>query len=61
MIMTAIQRGSTIYVYNEKNVLTRSHTGELHGFTSNTVSVKRGTTIYVYDEKGVLKSTHTTR
>lgn len=58
MIATAIQRASTIYVYNEKNALIRTLPGTLHGFTGTTVSVKRANTIYVYDEKGKLISSH---
>lgn len=52
MITTAVQRGSYVYVYGEKNRQLYSKQGELAGFTSSAVSVKRGSYIYVYDEKG---------
>ena len=47
MIASAIQRGSSVYVYDErgKNLYTRS--GTLIGFTSTTVTIKRGNTNYV--------------
>lgn len=57
-IATAIQRGSTAYVYDEKNHQIFSVTAGsgskdgLQGYTSNTVSVRRGSTIYTYNEKG---------
>lgn len=63
MIGSAIQRGSTVYVYNEKgNVLTTisssSKPGEgLMGFTSSTVSVRRGSTVYTYNERGSVQFT----
>lgn len=52
MIGVAIQRGSTVYVYNEKNQQIFALNGELHGYTSSSVSIKRGNTIYVYNERG---------
>lgn len=59
MISTAVQKGSFIYVYNERNSQCACISGEqLMGFTSTTVSVKRGSTIYVYDEKGHQMSSH---
>lgn len=61
MIATAIQRGSTVYVYNEKGSVILTKMGDLHGYTSSTVSVKKGTTIYTYDEKGSTISTKIAR
>ena len=59
MISTAVQRGSWIYVYDERNNQCASISGDqLMGFTSTTVSVKRGSWIYVYDEKGSQMSSH---
>jgi len=51
MITTAVQRGSYVYVYGDKNRQLYSKLGELAGFTGSAVSVKRGY-VYVYDEKG---------
>ena len=60
-ISTAIQKGSSVYVYNEKNSQIFSKTCELYGFTGTTVSVKRGSVVYVYNEKGSQISNHTVR
>ena len=58
MIGTAIQRGSSVYVYNERNSQIFVKSGELHGYTSSTVSVKNGHSIYTYNEKGSQISVH---
>ena len=58
MISTAVQRGSSVYVYNEKNSLIFTTPGTLMGFTGSTVSVKKSSSIYVYNEKGSLMATH---
>lgn len=58
MISVAVQRGSYVYVYNEKNSQIFSKSGELAGFTSNTVSIKRSNYIYTFDEKGMQISSH---
>jgi len=53
-IANAVQRGSTIYIYDEKGHSLGSvpaYDG-LHGFTSGSVSVRSGNTIYIYNEKG---------
>ena len=42
MIETAIQKGSYVYVYGQGNRTLFSCPGELHGFTSATVSVREG-------------------
>lgn len=63
MIGSAIQRGSTVYVYNEKGsvlstIPSSSKPGEgLTGFTSSTVSVRRGSTVYTYNERGSVQFT----
>lgn len=61
MITTAIQRGSFVYVYGEKNRQLYSKPGQLAGFTGSTVSVKKGNFIYVYDEKGRQIGSHYTK
>lgn len=61
MISVAVQRGSIVYVYNEKNIQIFALNGELYGYTSTTVSIKRGSTVYVYNEKGIQTSAHNVR
>lgn len=57
-IANAIQRGSTVYVYNEKNqqiFVSSAGYGPgdgLKGYTGSSVNIQRGRTIYTYDEKG---------
>jgi hypothetical protein len=51
-IAVAVQRGSMVYVYNEKNSQIMSRSGTLHGYTANTVSLRQGNMIYTYNEKG---------
>ena len=58
MISVALQRGSTVYVYNEKNIQIFSRNGELYGYTSNSVSIKRNNTVYIYNERGIQTSNH---
>ena len=58
MISVAVQRGTYVHVYDEKNRQICSQNGELVGFTSSTFSVKRGTYVYTYDEKGHQISSH---
>lgn len=65
VIATVVERGSTIYVYNEKGTiittLTRG-TGPkdgLQGYTQNTISVRRSGTIYVYNPNGSIINTIT--
>ncbi len=57
-IGSAIQKGSTVYVYDEKGFQLTSVSGELMGYTSSSFSVKKGGTIYVYNERGSLLSSH---
>lgn len=57
-IGTAVQRGSTVYIYDEKRrqVATapagNGPSDGLVGFTGSTVSIRRGASIYLYDERG---------
>lgn len=53
-IANAVQRGTIVYIYDEKGrqVGTVSAGDGLHGFTSGSISIRRGTMIYIYDEKG---------
>ena len=59
-ISSVVQRGSTAYVYNEKNQSSCTisiGSGKLCGFSANFVCVQRGSTLYVYNEKGRSLST----
>ena len=57
-IGSVIERGSSVYVYDEKGhqiaVLPGgTKTGDgLRGYTGSTVSIRRGTALYTYNEKG---------
>lgn len=57
-IGNAVQRGSLVYIYNEKNqqvATVSAGTGKddgLKGYTSSRVNVRRGSLIYSYDEHG---------
>jgi ribosomal protein L36 len=57
-IGNAVQRGSIVYVFNEKNSQIFSvsagskPTDGLTGYTSGTVNVRRGGLVYTYNEKG---------
>jgi len=53
-IGNAVQRGTYIYVYDEKGqqLCTISAGDGLTGYTSSRVNIKRGNYIYSYDEKG---------
>ena len=52
MITLAKQNGSYVDVYDEKGSRLWSRSGELVGFTANTVAIKNGSFVDVYDEKG---------
>lgn len=41
MIVTAIQKGGSVYVYGERNRLLFTQSGELHGYTGSSVSIKK--------------------
>lgn len=57
-IVTAVQRGSQVYVYGQgQRQLCAIYAGNgpndgLHGFTSSSVSVRRGRNICTYDAQG---------
>lgn len=57
-IANAVPRGSSIFVYDEKNrqifsISSGSSPRDgLQGYTGSTVSVRRGSSMYVYDEHG---------
>jgi hypothetical protein len=57
-IGNAVQRGNSVYIYDEKGRLlgaVSSGNGPddgLKGYTSTTVNVRRGNVIYTYNEKG---------
>lgn len=57
-ITLAVEKGKTVYVYNERNSQLYSKSGELVGYTSSTVSVKQGSTVYTYNERGSQISSH---
>lgn len=61
MIITAIQKGNSVYVYGEHNRLMFIKSGELHGYTGSSVSIKKGNTVYTYNERGSLVSMHNAR
>lgn len=44
-------------VFSETGSFMFNKTGNLVGYTSNTVTVKQGGTTYVYGERGDIKST----
>ena len=61
-IASAIQKGHSVYVYDERGrqlaVIpggSKSDDG-LTGYTATTVSIRKGSSIYVYDERGRQKS-----
>lgn len=58
-IGTAVQRGSVVYIYDEKGrqMATISAGDGMQGYTGSTVSVRRGSVIYTYDERGRQLST----
>lgn len=55
-IGSAIERGSSVYVYDEKNIPMFTRPGELYGYTSSTVSILRENRIHTYDANGISKS-----
>lgn len=55
-IGSAVQKGKTIYVYNEKGQIMFAKTGDkLVGYTAITVTVQKGKTVTTYNEKGQVK------
>ena len=65
-IGNTVQRGSTVYVYNEAGrpiftVPAGTRPGDgLQGYTNTTVNVRRGSTIYTYNDRGRPITTTTT-
>lgn len=57
MIASAQQKGSTVYVYDERGYILFTQSGELQGFTASTVTIRRDTTLYIYDDKGYINFT----
>lgn len=63
MIGLAVQKGSSVHVYSDKNRLlfilnAGSGKGDgLKGYTSSTVNIQRGNSIYIYNEQGRLVGT----
>jgi len=53
----AKQQGTNVCVYSETGCFMFNKTGNLVGYTSNTVTVKQGGTTYVYGEHGEIKFT----
>jgi len=57
-IGNAVQRGSFVYIYDEKGRQIGSASAGsgkddgLKGYTSTTVNIRRGSFIYTYNEKG---------
>lgn len=60
-IATANQKGSFVYVYDEKGRQLFSRTGELLGYTSHSVTIKRSNFAYTYDDKGRQTQSHPIR
>ena len=58
MISHAVQRGSSVYAYNENNrvIFSQSAGGRpgdgLKGYTSSSLSIQKGSILYTYNEKG---------
>ncbi len=53
----AKQQGTNVMVYSETGSFMFNKTGNLVGYTSNTVTVKQGGTTYVYGEYGEINFT----
>lgn len=57
-IGNAIHKGSTVYIYDDKNRQTASIScpsggnNGLKGYTGSQVNIQKGSTIYSYDERG---------
>ncbi len=59
MIGYAIQRGTRVYVYDDRNHEISNREGELLGFSSTAYVVKKDHQTNVYDEHGhILKTVH---
>lgn len=51
-IGSAIQKGSKVFIMDEKGRIINQYDGELRGYTNSTVTIYRGSFIYIMDEKG---------
>lgn len=51
-IGSAVQRGRSVHVYDERGWDLFSRLGELHGYTGVTVTIKIGGSLYTLDERG---------
>jgi hypothetical protein len=66
-IGNTVQRGSWVYVYNEKNqqIFTKpagsGPNDGLKGYTGGSVNIRRGSWIYTYNEKGQQTGTTSAR
>ena len=58
MIITAIERYGTVYVYGENNRTLFTKRGQLHSVTSTSVSIREGNYVYTYNERGSRISEH---
>lgn len=59
MISVAVQNGSFVNVYNERNCLILSRPGTLVGYTSNTISIKNSNgSVQTFNENGIMISMH---
>ena len=54
-IGSAVQRGNSVNVYNERGVMLFSKVGELIGYTGATVTICRGNQAITYSDKGIQK------
>ena len=57
-IITAVQKGNQVFVYDEKNRTMFAKPGELRGYTGGSVSVWYNGVVYTYNEKGQTISAH---
>lgn len=60
-ISYCVQRGNSVYVYDQRRVQVMAFFGELQGYTNTTVTVKKPAGIYVYDAYGKNIATHPAR
>lgn len=55
-IGSAVQRGNSVNVYNERGVMLFSKVGELIGYTGTTVTIRRGNQAITYRNTKILQS-----
>lgn len=51
-IGSAVQRGQTVYVYDETGCFLFEQFGELRGYTGSSVTVRQGNMLFFYDYRG---------